>query len=560
MIVTPRSDAWAEVIKKVARRGGEIRADHRLIQAFTTTVSLDDLQLLAHDPAIERLSLDAPVAAQSEPMTSGQILRATLGLKEGGDLVSGGTSWAGDTIGVAVIDSGIEPSGDLKRSRITAFYDFTRGGRSTRPYDDYGHGTHVAGVIGGSGQLSSDAYEGIAPKVTFIGYKVLDSTGSGYTSDVIAAIEHAIEHRTELGIDIINLSLGHPIHEPAASDPLVRAVERAVAEGIVVVASAGNVGTNPETQEVGYGGVTSPGNAPSAITVGAVDIHGTVDRFDDTVADFSSRGPTWYDLYPKPDLVAPGRRLVASAAVNSELYNDYPQLRVAAHGSGKGKSAKHLRLSGTSMAAAVTSGAVALMLEANRAKHADDSIAPNAVKAILQFTAFDMSYDLLTQGAGALNVAGAVRLAEAIDVRVPINWTWVTEWPQPSDLIGGQVIPWAQRILWGDRLVWGDTVYVNEWAWALRIVWGDRLVWDDRLVWGDRIVWGDRLVWGDTSSLVWSLRLVWGDRIVWGDRLVWGDRIVWGDRLVWGDISWYDLPDWSNLGASTDTVAISLEP
>ena len=115
-------------------------------------------------------------------------------------------------------------------------------------------------------------------------FKVLDSQGSGYTSDVIEAIDLAVQYKRLVGIDIINLSLGHPIYEPAATDPLVQAVERATAAGIVVVASAGNHGTNRETGEIGYAGITSPGNAPSALTIGSVNTAGHLTRSDETVS------------------------------------------------------------------------------------------------------------------------------------------------------------------------------------------------------------------------------------------------------------------------------------
>ena len=188
--------------------------------------------------------------------------------------------------------------------------------------------------------------------------------GAGYTSSVLGALEFAIENRDKLKIDIINLSLGHPFTNrprPIRSCAPWKTPTRA---GIVVVASAGNYGMNQETGEVGYAGITSPGNAPSAITVGALDMHDTADRSDDTVAPYSSRGPAWYSGVAKPDLVAPGHRLVAVGAYAGSLYERYAERRV--WGRGAEKKSRYFRLSGTSMAAAVTSGVVALMVEANR--------------------------------------------------------------------------------------------------------------------------------------------------------------------------------------------------
>ena len=151
---------------------------------------------------------------------------------------------AGNRVGVAVIDSGLE-AGPEFGDRITGFYDFTQGGRAASPTDDYGHGTHVAGLIAGSGDLSSGKrYRGVAPKARIVALKVLDRNGAGTTSDVISAIEFVTENKDRLGVDIINLSLGHPIYEPAATDPLVQAVEAAVRAGIVVVVSAGNYGVS----------------------------------------------------------------------------------------------------------------------------------------------------------------------------------------------------------------------------------------------------------------------------------------------------------------------------
>jgi serine protease AprX len=166
-----------------------------------------------------------------------------------------------------VIDSGLEMSPEFQ-GRLKAFYDFTNGNSAAAsPSDEYGHGTHVAGTIAGSGALSRQKeYRALAPSVELVVLKVLDENGAGYTSDVVRAIDFAVANKSKLGIDIINLSLGHPIYEPAATDPLVQAVERASRAGVIVLAAAGNLGVNPSTGLPGYAGITSPGNAPSAIT------------------------------------------------------------------------------------------------------------------------------------------------------------------------------------------------------------------------------------------------------------------------------------------------------
>src|SRR5213076_1356495 len=161
----------------------------------------------------------------------------------------------GSTVGVAVLDSGLADNGDFT-GRIAAFYDFTASNTgkpvASSPYDDYGHGTHVAGLVGSSGALSTGAYAGIAQTVRFFVLKVLDKSGRGRTSDLINAIEFVIANKDALNIHVINLSLGHPIYESAATDPLVLEVERASAAGLIVVAAAGNIGTNPVTGLPGY--------------------------------------------------------------------------------------------------------------------------------------------------------------------------------------------------------------------------------------------------------------------------------------------------------------------
>jgi serine protease AprX len=414
VIVRLREGRSTSVRDALRRAKSDIKYDHASISSVTADLRADSLEAIADLDDVESVSIDAPVQAVATPIpaTAGAALRRTLG-------ITANMNVDGRNVGVAVIDSGISPLPEFGR-RIRAFYDFTRGGIATRPYDDYGHGTHVAGLIGGGLASNSDTSEvGIASKVSLIGMKVLDAKGSGYTSDVIRAIEFAIANRYALDIDIINLSLGHVPYESAKTDPLVRAVDKASAAGIVVVVAAGNVGISPATGQPAYGGILSPGNARSAITVGAAHTMGTRTRGDDVIGPYSSRGPTWGDGYAKPDLVAPGHKLLAPVDGDSELPKRNPSLK-----SGSPSGPTFLSLTGTSMAAAVTSGVVALILEANAdsSPTMESALTPNAVKTILQYTSLSMrdslgnAYNRMTQGAGALNADGALQLARAIEV------------------------------------------------------------------------------------------------------------------------------------------------
>src|SRR6187431_3245303 len=230
MKAKPGYEAWAREL--LAQKGKKIDAELPSIGAFAVELSAAELDAICGSSVSAGCSEDtlvSPSAAArgakalttttnySTPQVNSVL--ATLGLTA--------NPLAGLGVTVALIDSGIHPSTAFG-NRIKAFYDFTNGGTvKTRPYDDYGHGTHVAGLIGGNQNLSDIAYQGLAPSVSFVGLKVLDANGSGKTSDVIRAIEFAIANKQTFGIDIINLSLGHPIFEPAGSDPLVQAVEKA---------------------------------------------------------------------------------------------------------------------------------------------------------------------------------------------------------------------------------------------------------------------------------------------------------------------------------------------
>ena len=408
IVRTDRKVDWAKLLKTLRTHGVIVTRIAPRTNAIAVTISTGDLAWLETVPGIASISIDAPVT--SAPLSaqglltntgSGLIrksdLRALLGLTD--------TDPTGDGIGVAIVDSGIAPVSELS-SRVAAFYDFANGkpGLATGLVDGYGHGTHIAGLVAGSGALSGGQYAGVAPNARLIGLRVLNNEGTGSTSDVIAAINFAIVNKKSLGIDILNLSLGHPIFEAAATDPLVQAVEAASRAGILVVVSAGNVGTDSQTNQTGYGGILSPGNAPSAFTVASAKTQGTITPLDDRIANYSSRGPTWIDGYAKPDFAAPGQDLVAPVAPGSYLALNYPTLLLTDNFGAK----SYIVLSGTSMAAGVESGLLAVMLEGNRtAAPSAPRITRNALKAFTEYTAFTMrdaagvTYDRLTQGAVA---------------------------------------------------------------------------------------------------------------------------------------------------------------
>jgi serine protease AprX len=574
VIVQTRPGTRAAVKKSLQSHGDRVVAEHPSLDGLTATIHRDDLASLDANPSVVAVSVDADVtsfgagkltkkdgAGRNSPVGL-NILRASLGLD--------GTRYFGVGVNIAIVDSGIAPNRDIA-DKIAGFWDFTRGGIPTAPYDDYGHGTHLAGLIASSGVESNFEYAGVAPGARIYGLKVLDKSGRGYSSNVVRALEWIAANKRSsqpgaVKIDVVNLSLGHPIFEPAESDPLVRAVENLVRAGVVVVSAAGNKG-QAEDGTTGYSGITSPGNAPSALTVGAVDTKNTPSRSDDRVAYFSSRGPTWFDGFAKPEVVAPGVGLTSDVANNSELYVIYPQLRL------KGKEREFARLSGTSMAAATATGVAALALEASRSVNHGDGLTPNALKAVLQYTSVPVfaadgqPYEPLAQGAGQVNGQGATALAQTINTHISVGQPWLRTPIRPFSTIAGDSLAWSQTLVWRDSTIHdSDALTVHSQLWDDNIVWGTGCDTDDvqcvTTVWGaaadvDNIVWGTGLAWAD--DLVWRNRVV--GFITSDDNIVWGtiaglteDNIVWGtffdDNIVWGTVARRDsngAPLWGSI-------------
>ena len=377
-------------IAKIVERHG-LRIVRWLESGAVVSVNSDQLTDLASDEGVGVLSGDAIVATGMAIATKStgadQTHDGTPGLL-GIGRIAGVT---GQGIGVAVIDSGITPHPALAK-RIVANVSFVPGDADVT--DHFGHGTHVAGIIAGIDNKTTPLYDGgIAPGVQLINVRVLGDHGIGYTSDVIAGIDWAIANRVRYNIRVINLSLGHPVMEPSATDPLCQAVARAYQAGIVVVAAAGNEGRNAEGIRV-LGAITSPGNSPYAITVGAINTMGTASRADDVLAEYSSRGPTRFDFAVKPDLAAPGNKIISIEAQGSEIPAKYPYL----HRAGTAANG-YMQLSGTSMATPMVSGAVALLLQGA------PSLSVPQVKVALQSGATYMKdAGLMGAGAGSMNI------------------------------------------------------------------------------------------------------------------------------------------------------------
>ena len=515
-------------------------AGRQLDSAAAQVADLENHALtdLVRDPRVARMHLDHPAFATLE--RTGAAIAATIARQS--------FRLTGKGVGIAVIDSGITAWHDdlyltstrspRASSRIVHFKDFTKPSNpriwtSEQPSDDYGHGTHVAGIIAGNGFDSNGARRGVAPGASLIGLKVLDGNGQGYISDVIAAIDYAIAVRKAYNIRVINLSVASGVFESYETDPLTQAARRAVEAGIVVIAAAGNIGTDGQG-DLQYGGITSPGNAPWVLTVGAASHEGTAARSDDTLARFSSRGPTWIDFAAKPDLVAPGVGIESLADAHSTLYSSYSDYLL--DGTRSTPYKPYLSLTGTSMAAPVVAGTVALMLEAN------PLLTPNAVKAILQYTAeVRKGESLLAQGAGLLNTLGAVRLATLVGAKKGS--------PIAADTIEAERIGWSRHIIWGNERIAGGLSLLGGKAWAPGVTWGvtaANIVWSEQVrkqVRAQNIVWAEDCGGANCEGVVWGARS--NDGRMWGtarasDKVAWNtDNIVWSEaksqNIVWSE-------------------------
>lgn len=357
-------------------------ADLPLVHGVVANLTTADLSLLtAYAVTPDATVLTAMATGKPSPPPPPPPVNNVFRQVTGATAVAGTTTGAG--VAVAVVDTGITALPDFG-TRLKPGVDLS--GERNPQLDGFGHGTFIAGLIAGSGASSGGTYVGEAPGADLVPVKVAGKSGSTNVSTVIQGLQWIADHRSN--IRVINMSLGAIPPGPTALNPLDQAVEAMWNNNFVVVTSAGNNGPDRGT-------ITSPGDDPLVITVGALDDKNSVDPGDDSVPDFSSNGPTSWDGWWKPDLLAPGKSVVSVISTRSVIWNSFPSARV-------GKA--NFVGSGTSFSAAITSGAAALLLSSS-----DRS--PSAVKAALLTTTNagpGTTHDPWQQGHGVLNIARAV--------------------------------------------------------------------------------------------------------------------------------------------------------
>jgi len=350
------------VATAVESKGGKVKYRYSLINAIAAKLPVNKISEIAQLDDVEKIYYDERLSLPPDPQL--QTFETTLenATKSIGADYAWSLGYDGSGVTVAVIDTGIDYNhpdlggGFGSGFKVVGGYDFVN--NDPDPMDDNGHGTHVAGIIAANGSV-----KGVAPNAKLLAVKVLDANGNGYTSDIIAGIDWSVRN----GADVISLSLGGFNLPNDGNDPLSLAINYAVEKGVVVVVAAGNEGP-------GTGTIDIPGDSKKAITVGAVDTNGTVTISDDTVAPFSSRGPSAFGRLD-PDVVAPG------VGIKSTWLN----------------GGYHVS-SGTSMATPFVSGAVALLLQKN------PNLTPEEVRAILMHTADSVGNNVFEQGAGMINI------------------------------------------------------------------------------------------------------------------------------------------------------------
>ncbi len=511
VVVVSRPGRESAARAKVSDLGGRLTRDLPLVHGFAAEMPESAVADLAASGVVRSVTPDTEVRVSSLPRNAASAKGALLAAGAPTEPTSvypqalrADRVWqAGDRgqgVTVAMIDTGVTASPDLAGRMVNVSDGLLSPSAPCKNLsgesscnDSYGHGSFVGGVIAGDGTGSGGLYSGVAPGAKLLSVKVAGASGATDVSNVLAAIQWVVSYRSKYNIRVLNLSLSTDSTQSYRTDPFNYAVERAWDAGITVVVSGSNRGPQPET-------ISKPGDDPLVITVGASDDRGTPGIGDDELPDFSSRGPTVPDGLAKPDLVAPGSHLMSLRSAGSTIDQNLPASTTGSYHRG----------SGTSFAAAATSGVVALMLN----RHPE--MQPNQVKYALMQTARSLraGSDPTIVGAGLVDAQAAALnppAGAANQAVIRSNGTGLLQASRghvsvetiasPSTVVNGQLT--AQLVLWdplGYLLGWTPVSWVvSPWALTpfLPVRWDDD-DWSGRN-WGGRN-WGG----GDWQGSTWE--------------------------------------------------------
>jgi len=549
MIVRERHGSGDAPELAVARLGGEVGRHIGILDAFVAQVPEQAVATLAQTPGVAAITPDAEVHLLDDDDDFdaeddlGSMYTVAQRVTGAGEYWNDG--WTGKGVDVAVIDSGVVPVNGLTTTGKVlngADLSFESQSDALRHLDTYGHGTHMAGIIAGRDDAvsatvqkgNSSDFIGMAPGARIVSIKVADNEGATDVSQVIAAIDWVVAHRRDDGMNIrvLNLSFGTDGVQDYLLDPLAYAAEVAWRKGIVVVVAAGNRG---------YGTIklNNPAYNPHVLAVGATASNGTYAVADDTIPSFSSCG----NGQRNPDLVAPGKSIVSLRTPNSTADIEHPEGRVGS---------RFFRGSGTSQAAAVVSGAAALVIQQR------PTITPDQVKALLTSTATP-----LPEAGDACQGAGLLNLKTARGRRTPSSSGSAQQWPRSTGLGSLDAARGSERlsddtdVLDGERDIFGTAWDATAWARASlnEDSWSsndddDDDDDDDRVaggMWNGKSWSGDAWSGSSWSGTSWSGKS-WSDA-AWSGKS-WSDA-AWSGKS-WSDATWtgksWSGKSWSGSG------------
>jgi serine protease AprX len=435
-VIVQKSSAHVDSASIARVAGVAIDEEFTFINALTLEVPLGIVPALSRVAGVKYITVDGPVMPQAiDASQLATTYQAAIGAPAVWNGAAGRPALTGAGVGVAVIDTGVNASlPDFSANTLVAV---NVNPNATGPQDNYGHGTHVVGTI--NGRDPQGRYIGVAPEARVVSVKISDDAGRTTESDLIRGLQWVYMQRGTYNLRVVNLSLSSAIPTSYLVSPVAAAVEQVWRGGVVVVAASGNDGSaHDATWAV-------PGADPYVLTVGAVDHNETAAPIDDSLATFSSRGKTQDGIY-KPDVVAPGRKIVAPlASTSATLARQLPD-RIT--------DGRYIRLSGTSMASPITTGVVALLLQAY------PTLTPDQVKWLLTNT--DRGYAGQADSAGvvdplaALKRAAGGRVGSANQGLAP-NGSLLSPLTGLLQALVGTVVGLVVDLLYWDTTYWGET-------------------------------------------------------------------------------------------------------